>query len=130
MSGSRSLLAASSVDPGRYDGIKRVQASRYNLLGTFNDDPAASTATGTRFVALEHRNFGEFRVPSLRNVARTAPYMHNGSLATLRDVVKHYSEIDEDRLHADGERIVRPLHLSDDEIDDLVAFLDSLSDRD
>ena len=117
------------VDPGRYAGIKRVQASRYNLLGTFNDDPAASTATGTRFVALEHRNFGEFRVPSLRNVARTAPYMHNGSLATLRDVVKHYSEIDEDRLHADGERIVRPLHLSDDEIDDLVAFLDSLSDR-
>ena len=64
---------------------KALQASRYNLLGPFNDDPTASTATGTRFVALEHRNFGEFRVPSLRNVARTAPYMHNGSLATLRE---------------------------------------------
>ena len=44
--------------------------------------------------------------------------------------MKHYSEIDEDRLHADGERILRPLHLTDAEIDDLVAFLDSLSDRD
>jgi cytochrome c peroxidase len=118
------------VDAGRYNGIGRVQASRYNLLGPFNDDATASTATGTRYVAREHRNFGEFRVPSLRNVARTAPYMHNGSLRTLRDVVKHYSEIDEDRLHADGERILRPLHLSEFEIDDVVAFLESLSDGD
>jgi cytochrome c peroxidase len=118
------------VDPGRYNGIRRVQDTRYNLLGAFNDDSLASTATGTRYVAREHRNFGEFRVPSLRNVARTAPYMHNGSLTTLRDVVKHYSEIDEDRLHADGERILRPLHLSEAEIDDVVAFLESLSDSD
>jgi cytochrome c peroxidase len=121
---------AGQVDEGRYNGIGRVQASRYNLLGPFNDDATASTATGTRYVAREHRNFGEFRVPSLRNVARTAPYMHNGSLPTLRDVVKHYSEIDEDRLHADGERILRPLHLSESEIDDVVAFLESLSDGD
>ena len=67
-------------------------------------------------------------MPSLRNVARTAPYMHNGSLATLRDVVRHYSEIDEDRLHADGERILKPLQLTDAEKDDLVSFLESLSD--
>jgi cytochrome c peroxidase len=45
---------------------------------------------------MQHRNFGEWRVPGLRNVAQTAPYMHNGSLATLRDVVKHYSELNED----------------------------------
>ena len=86
------------------------------------------TAVSTRHVASEHRNFGEFKVPSLRNVARTAPYMHNGSLATLRDVVRHYSEIDEDRLHADGERILKPLHLTDAEKADLVSFLESLSD--
>jgi len=54
--------------------------------------------------------------------------MHNGSLATLRDVVRHYSEIDEDRLHADGERILKPLRLSDAKSDDLVAFLESLDD--
>jgi len=118
------------VDPGRHEGIRRVQASRYNLLGPFSDDPTARTATATRYVAAEHRNFGEFRVPSLRNVARTAPYMHNGSLATLREVVRHYSEIDEERLHADGERILQPLHLSEAEIDDVVAFLDSLTERD
>ena len=115
------------VDSGRHDGIKRLRASPYNLLGRWSDDPSRGTATGTRYVALEHRNFGEFRVPSLRNVARTAPYMHNGSFATLRDVVKHYSEVDENRLHADGEAILRPLRLTDAEIDDLVAFLDTLT---
>jgi len=115
------------VDAGRHEGVRRVRASRYNLLGPFNDDSTRQTATATRHVAAEHRNFGEFRVPSLRDVARTAPYMHNGSLATLRDVVRHYSELDEERLHADGEQILRPLRLTDAEIDDLVAFLESLS---
>jgi cytochrome c peroxidase len=115
------------VDSGRYDGIRRLQASPYNLLGAFNDDPARSTATSTRHVSLAHRNYGEFRVPSLRNVARTAPYMHDGSLATLREVIRHYSDLDEDRLHADGESILRPLRLSVAEIDDLVAFLETLT---
>ena len=115
------------VDSGRYDGIRRLQASPYTLLGAFNDDPARSTATSTRHVSLAHRNYGEFRVPSLRNVARTAPYMHDGSLATLRDVIRHYSNLDGNRLHADGESILRPLRLSDAEIDDLVAFLETLT---
>jgi cytochrome c peroxidase len=104
-----------------------VKESPYNLLGRFNDDVSRKTAVGTKHVELQHRNFGEFRVPGLRNVALTAPYMHNGSLATLRDVVKHYSELNEERLHADGERILKPLRLTDHEIDDLVAFLESLS---
>jgi cytochrome c peroxidase len=80
-------------------------------------------------VELQHRNFGEWRVPGLRNVALTAPYMHNGSLATLRDVVKHYSELNEERLHADGERVLKALKLTEAEIDDLVVFLQSLSPR-
>jgi cytochrome c peroxidase len=79
-------------------------------------------------VRLEHRNFGEFRTPSLRNLALTAPYMHNGSMATLRDVVNHYSTLSPDRLHADGEAILVALELSEGEVRDLVAFLDSLSD--
>ena len=122
------FVAPGRVDAGRHEGIRRLQASRYTLLGPFNDDPTRSTATGTRFIALEHRNFGEFRVPSLRNVAHTAPYMHNGSLPTLREVVRHYSEIDEDRLHADGVRVLKPFRLSADDADDLVAFLESLSE--
>ncbi len=115
------------VDPGRYGGIRKLLESRANLLGKYNDDPTRASATGTRHVRLEHRNWGEFRVPSLRNVAGTAPYMHNGHLATLRDVASYYSNLNEDRLHADGERILKPLKLSEAEIDDLVAFLETLS---
>lgn len=121
------FVAPGIVDKGRFEGIGAVLQSRYNLLGPFNDDIQRSTATSTRYVARTHRNFGEFKVPSLRNVANTAPYMHNGSLASLRDVIGHYSEINEERLHADGERILVPLHLSAQEVDDLLAFLQSLS---
>jgi cytochrome c peroxidase len=116
------------VDPGRHAGIQNLRADRFNLLGPYSDDAKRSTATSTRHVALEHRNFGEFRTPSLRNLALTAPYMHNGHLATLRDVVQHYSTISPDRLHADGEAILRPLKLSERETQDLVAFLGTLSD--
>ena len=123
------FVAAGRVDGGRSEGIKKLKGNAFNLLGKYNDDPARSTATGTRHVEAQHKNFGEFRVPTLRNVANTAPYMHNGSLATLRDVVKHYSELNEERLHQDGERILKPLKLSESEVADLVAFLESLSQQ-
>ena len=44
-------------------------------------------------------------------------------------MVKHYSELNEERLHQDGERILKPLKLTDSESDDLVAFLESLSEK-
>ena len=121
------FIKPTGVDPGRQGGIKRVLANSYNLLGAYNDDASRENATATRHLRPEHRNFGEFKVPGLRNLALTAPYMHNGSLATLRAVVRHYSELDEDRLHSDGERILKPLGLSTSEIADLVTFLESLS---
>ena len=114
------------VDEGRYRGIKMLRGSRYNLLGKFNDDAERSTAGFTRHLQLTQHNRGEFRVPSLRNISKTAPYMHNGSKATLEDVVRHYSEVPEERLRQDGEKLLRPLNLTDGEIDDLVAFLGTL----
>jgi len=126
--GISQFVRPGEVDPGRHRGIQQVTAGRFNLLGVYNDDPTRARATGTRHVALEHRNFGEFRVPTLRNAASTAPYMHNGQLATVPDVVRYYSEIDIDRLHADGEQILRPLKLSAREATDLAVFLETLSD--
>jgi len=123
------FVAKGRVDAGRYGGIKELLADRFNLLGRYSDEASGSAAGKTRHVASQHRNFGEFKVPGLRNVARTAPYMHNGSLATLREVVTHYSDLNEERLHSDGERILRPLKLSPREVDDLIAFLESLTDR-
>ena len=121
------FVAKGRVDSGRHGGIKELRVDRFNLLGPYSDDPTGAAASKTRHVASQHRNFGEFKVPGLRNVALTAPYMHNGGLATLRDVVLHYSDLNEERLHADGERILRPLKLSPREVDDLVAFLESLT---
>ncbi|MBT4486070.1 MAG: hypothetical protein HOC72_00945 [Rhodospirillaceae bacterium] len=117
------------VDKGRYGGIGLFRLSPFTRHGKYSDRPDDAMARLTQGVALRHRDWGAFRVPSLRNVALTGPYMHNGSLATLRDVVRHYSEIDVERLHTDGSAILRPLHLSPEEIDDLLAFLASLSDR-
>ncbi|MFM8898916.1 MAG: cytochrome-c peroxidase [Burkholderiales bacterium] len=116
------------VDAGRHGGIEQLRASRYNLLSPWNDAADAPSRVKTQHLAPAHRNFGEFKVPSLRNVAETAPYMHDGQLATLEAVVRHYSELNLDRLHADGEQILRPLKLSEAEVADLVAFLRTLSD--
>lgn len=121
------FAAPGRVDAGRHAGIERLKKSRFSLLGRYNDDKTRASAVATRHVRAQHRNFGEFRVPGLRGVARTAPYMHNGSLATLHDVVRFHSELNEERLHADGEKILKPLGLSEGEIADLVAFLESLS---
>ena len=122
------FVKGGGVDQGRYGGIRRLEANPLNLLGRHNDDATGASALKTRQVALEHRNFGEFKVPSLRNVARTAPYMHNGSLATLADVVRHYSEVSPDRLHSDGIPLVKALGLSAGESADLVAFLETLTE--
>jgi cytochrome c peroxidase len=69
---------------------------------------------------------GKFRTPTLRNVALTAPYMHNGSIATLRDAVMHFN--DGGVAHPNRSELVRPLSLTEQEVDDLVAFLHALTD--
>ena len=123
------LIDKGRVDPGRQGGIKLVRADRYNRLGAFSDDASRASGSRTRHVAENHANYGQFKTPSLRNVELTAPYMHNGKLATLRDVVRHYSEIPEDRLHQDGEALLKPLRLTEGETDDLIAFLRTLTSK-
>jgi cytochrome c peroxidase len=123
------FTARGRADGGRFEGIEAVTTNAFNLLSKYNDDASRANATHTRNVVLAPRNWGEFRTPSLRNVAVTAPYMHHGGLATLRDVLRHYSELDEERLHADGEKLLRALKLSDTETEDLLAFLDTLTDK-
>jgi cytochrome c peroxidase len=118
------------VDPGRHGGIAQLKANPFNLLGRYNDDPDGIVSIPTRHVEQQHRNWGEFKAPSLRSLIATAPYMHDGSKPTLRDVILHYSELDEDRLHSDGEAILKPLNLTEAEIADLQVFLESLSTPD
>jgi cytochrome c peroxidase len=124
------FVEAGRVDTGRHGGIKNLRTNRFTLDGEFTDDLEKTGAWKTRLVRDQHSDFGTFRVPSLRSVARTAPYMHDGRLSTLTDVVDHYSNIDLERLHADGEVILKPLHLTPHETSDLVAFLNSLTAAD
>ena len=74
---------------------------------------------------------GGFKTPTLRNVAQTAPYMHDGSLETLKDVVVFYNNggrvNDSDPFFDFQSGGIRPLNLSDEQVDDLVAFLEALT---
>ncbi len=74
---------------------------------------------------------GGFKTPTLRNIAVTPPYMHDGKLETLKDVVVHYNN---GGVTEKGDRVndfiaggIRPLNLDDQQIDDLVAFMESLT---
>jgi cytochrome c peroxidase len=69
-----------------------------------------------------------FKVPTLRNVGVTVPYMHDGSLPTLEAVVEHYSLGGKNHPHKSG--LVKPLGLTAAEKADLVAFLEALTDND
>lgn len=69
---------------------------------------------------------GLFKVPTLRNINLTAPYMHDGSLSTLREVVLHYSS--GGTAHPNKSEVLTALNLTEDEIKDLISFLESLSD--
>jgi len=77
-------------------------------------------------VTADSADIGKFRVPTLRNIALTAPYMHDGSLTSLRDVLQHYNEGGSG--HPRQDPLIRPLGLSEAEITDLEAFLRTLTD--
>ena len=121
------FLNETEVDEGRFRGLNFLLSSPYTLDGDWNDDPDKQGAWAVRNVRRSHADFGTFRTPSLRGVAETAPYMHDGSLRDLNAVIRHYSKINTERLHADGEAILSQLNLSEQEIADLVAFLMTLS---
>jgi len=70
---------------------------------------------------------GKFKVPSLRNVAMTAPYMHDGSFASLEDVVEHYNS--GGKAHPNKSGLLLPLNLTTQEKIDLVNFLKALTDE-
>ena len=78
-------------------------------------------------LTLKEKDRALFKVPSLRNIALTAPYMHDGSIKTLKEVLNHYNQ--GGQAHKHKNKLIRPLQLSEQEIDDLMAFLQSLSDQ-
>ncbi len=76
-------------------------------------------------VSGQEEDVGKFKTPTLRGVSLTAPYMHDGSVKTLRDVVQFYNRGGVKNPNLDP--IIQPLDLSDADVDHLVAFLEALS---
>jgi cytochrome c peroxidase len=118
-----------AADGGRLDAIPRLLASQFHGAGTFSDDPTGEAEAKLRTLAADGDDHGRFKTPTLRNVALTAPYMHHGQLASLEDVVRFYSTLEGAPTHArHPDPLMQPRDLSEREIADLVAFLESLTD--
>ncbi len=115
-----------SIDVGRSKGVMLVKADVMNRAGPFSDSP-----DNAHILELQETEFdlGAFRTPSLRNVEKTAPYMHNGVYSNLWDVVEHYNfGGGTGSFSGAKEAAISPLLLTDDELDDLVEFLRAISD--
>ena len=97
---------------GLFDNKKYKDSGRYLITKNVND-------------------LGKFKVPGLRNVAVTMPYMHDGSMKTLREVIEYYNDIHKtvaSPINADS-LVLTPIKLSTQDITDIEAFLISLTDK-
>jgi cytochrome c peroxidase len=119
----------SPTDNGRISGILSLTSNVFNRGGAYSDDTNNTSYLSVDTTQLPDFMTGQFKTPSLRNVSKTAPYMHDGVYQTLWDVVNHYNFGGETGNYA-GEKdpAISPLMLSDAELSDLVEFLEALSD--
>ncbi len=105
------------VAPGVYlnvdsSVIAKVSAAKANDLGRYE-------------ITQDPQDRWKYKTPTLRNISLTAPYMHNGSLTTLREVVEFYNRGGVANENLDP--LIKPLQLTEAEIDDLTAFLQTLT---
>jgi len=92
----------------------------------FSDEGRYQTTKGTINEGFGEADRGAFKTPTLREVNRRAPYMHDGSVATLREVVEYYNRGGNRNPHLDPKMPAKPLGLTPAEIDALVAMMKAL----
>jgi len=124
-------VAGTSCLPwGLHDGLGKLQKNGFRRDSKWSDDSTDDSRahfyrmdlTTDAGIALR----GKWKTPGLRDVAITAPYMHTGGYRTLREVVEHYNWGGHGSRYAVDAKVV-PLGLSDHDLDDLTAFLESLT---
>ena len=115
-------------DSGRYEGIPQLLADPFRADGPYSDAPQGKAGKRLGFLQRQGDQWGQFKTPGLRDVARTAPYMHQGQLASLEEVVSFYNTLEQQiRLGHHQDPLLMPLGLSSAEQADLVAFLKGLN---
>lgn len=119
------VLSAPGLLPalGRAEGLRRAQADPFNCLGDFSD-AGENGCLELQFAKGGDDMIGAQRTPSLRDVSRTAPYMHAGQIERLEEVIEHYNNAD---LAMVGHNEAKPLGLRAVEKKQLASFLRSLS---
>jgi cytochrome c peroxidase len=119
------VVGIDNQSAGRYDGIASLHANPFNSMGQYSDDDSDAELKLSHLIQ-SAEEIGTFKTPGLRNLMDTAPYMHGGHFETLTDVVRHYSDMNDPPLSGHREPLLLPLDWSDEQIADLVAFIESL----
>jgi cytochrome c peroxidase len=117
-------------DRGRADGMIQVRTDEFNCESEWSDAPdPAACAVSTLDVSEDsvREAVGAFKTPTLRSVARTGPYFHTGSAASLLDVVAHYERGGDDgNFEGSLDETLRPIELTEQDKQDLVDFMGAL----
>jgi cytochrome c peroxidase len=109
-----------------FSGPQFHNTALYNLSGPFSyPAPSLGVYEHTRRLT----DVGKFKPPTLRNVALTAPYMHDGSVTTLEAVLDHYAAGGRGHDNPNKDRLMHGFHLTPQNREDLIAFLRSLTDE-
>jgi cytochrome c peroxidase len=124
------LMAGMAADAGRQDGIRLLAGNPFNAAGRYSDRTDGPVAKRLAFLPAPQDMRGAFKTPSLRNVARTAPYLHDGRSSTLQQVVQFYADgkaASKGKLIGEREGTLDLIpHLTPADVADLVAFLKTL----
>lgn len=115
-------------DWGRYKGARKLLENPFNCRSQYNDSHSGELASPCdelkHMVMSRHETQGAMKTPSLRNISKTAPYMHAGQYASLRDVIEHYNTPPPARFRRS--ELFLQVDLTETEMDMLEAFLKSL----
>ncbi|ORU90065.1 MAG: cytochrome-c peroxidase [Cycloclasticus sp. symbiont of Poecilosclerida sp. M] len=103
--------------------LAQLEKSRTDAVASLNEQQKSEL--GRFAVTQQLKDIGVYKTPTLRNIALTAPYMHDGSFKTLREVVDYYDKGGKKNKFLNP--AIFPLHLTEQEKDDLVAFMESLT---